>query len=133
MRPKPLIATLTAMGKPPKYSAFSAPEERSDAYNYIIIVPHHIGNEKPLFVKYHILLINKGEIIRSQRDIPEKRRAVQLFGAAKGLQHRGGDVGEGFALAQVHALLQAQAPHQDRKSTRLNSSHRTTSRMPSSA
>ena len=38
-----------------------------------------------------------------------------------------------FTEAQVETLYEATAELEDRKSTRLNSSHRNTSRMPSSA
>ena len=40
-----------------------------------------------------------------QRNFAIEGRAVQLFPAAQGLQHGGGDVGKGLALAQIHAFL----------------------------
>jgi 5,10-methylene-tetrahydrofolate dehydrogenase/methenyl tetrahydrofolate cyclohydrolase len=45
-------------------------------------------------------------------------------------QHYGADI---LIDVNIHRVAQAEVPNLDRKSTRLNSSHRLTSRMPSSA
>ena len=113
-------------------------QERAHLMRMIDLSPDHaVARQRLGFVRIGGNWISRDEITR-EREREAARQAAEikwrpvLQKIRAGLEHRSQQRRE-FALGKLQQLVSADVIPADRKSTRLNSSHVTTSRMPSSA